>query len=50
MLKLSLNRVGDLFAKIAEAQALYLPVEKAGQVDYDKWTADVKVSMDFRNS
>ena len=50
MLKLSLNRAGELFAAIAEAQALYLPVEKAGQVDYDKWTADAKVSMDHLNT
>ena len=50
MLKLSLNRAGELFAAIAAAQALYLPVEKAGQVDYDKWTADAKVSMDHLNT
>jgi ferredoxin len=50
MLKISINRAGELFAKIAEAQSLYLPVEKAGQVDYDKWTADAKVSLNHLNT
>ena len=50
MLKLSLNRAGELFAKMAEAQSLYLPVEKAGQVDFGLWTADAKVSMNHLNT
>ncbi len=50
MLKISINRAGELFAKIAEAQSLYLPIEKAGQVDYDKWTADAKVSLNHLNT
>ncbi len=50
MLKISINRAGELFAKIAEIQSLYLPVEKAGQVDYDKWTADAKVSLNHLNT
>lgn len=50
MLKLSLNRVSELFAKIAEAQSLYLPIEKVGQVDFGRWTEDAKVSMNHLNT
>ena len=34
MKKLSMNALNTLFAKIAETQKLYLPIEKAGQVDF----------------
>jgi len=46
MLKLSMDRIGELFAKIAENQALYLPVEKAEQVNFDRWEEGAKVRLD----
>lgn len=50
MLKLSMERVGELFSAIAEQQALYLPIESAGQVNFDKWSADQKVRLDVLNT
>ena len=46
MKKLSMNSLNDLFAKIAEEQKLYLPIEKAGQVDFYEWNENEKVRLD----
>ena len=46
MLKLSMDRIGELFAKIAENQTLYLPIEKAEQVNFDRWEEGAKVRQD----
>ena len=46
MKKIALNELSALFAKIAEEQMLYLPVECAGQVDFGLWTEDAKVRLD----
>ena len=46
MKKLSMNALNTLFAKIAETQKLYLPIEKAGQVDFFEWNENEKVRLD----
>ena len=46
MKKLSMNALSTLFAKIAETQKLYLPIEKAGQVDFFEWNENEKVRLD----
>ena len=46
MKKLSMNALNALFAKIAETQKLYLPIEKAGQVDFFEWNENEKVRLD----
>ena len=38
--------LNTLFAKIAETQKLYLPIEKAGQVDFYEWNENEKVRLD----
>ena len=45
MKKLSLNKLNDLFAAVAEKQALYLPVDnKAGQAEFRTWEQGVEMS------
>ena len=46
MLRLSLDRLGELYAAVAAKQGLYLPIEKADQVDFARWTPDAKVRLD----
>ena len=45
MKKLSLNKLNDLFAAVAEKQALYLPVDnKAGQAEFTAWEEGMEMS------
>ena len=45
MKKLSLNKLNDLFAAVAQNQALYLPVDnKAGQAEFTAWEQGVEMS------
>ena len=45
MKKLSLNKLNDLFAAVAEKQALYLPVDnKAGQAEFTAWEQGMEMS------
>ncbi len=45
MKKLSLNKLKDLFAAVAQNQALYLPVDnKAGQAEFRVWEQGVEMS------
>ena len=46
MRKLSLDRLDALFAAVAGAQDLYLPLERAGQVDFGLWDPEAKVRLD----
>ena len=46
MKKISMNSLNSLFAAIAREQKLYLPIEKAGQVDYYEWNENEKVRLD----
>ena len=43
---LPMERISELFAAVAEKQGLYLPVEKAGKVDFARWDADAVVRLD----
>ena len=45
MLKISVNKIDELFAKIAETQALYIPSDnKDGSAEYTRWSEGVKYS------
>jgi len=45
MKKLSINKLNDLFAAVAEKQALYLPVNnEAGQAEFTAWKQGVEMS------
>ena len=45
MLKISLERLEELFALIAEKQTLYIPADnKDGNAEYTKWESGVKLS------
>ena len=46
MKKLSMNALNGFFAKIAEKQELYLPIEKAGVVNFYPWTEGETVRLD----
>ena len=46
MKKLSLNAINAFFARISADRKLYLPIEKAGQVDFYEWNAGEKVRLD----
>ena len=37
MMKISLKNLPELYAFIAKTNDLYLPIFKAGQVDFAKW-------------
>lgn len=37
MLKCSLDKIGEVFSKIAETASLYLPVDTDGRANYKKW-------------
>lgn len=50
MLKISLDRLSELFALLSEQKDLYVPVEKAGQVDFKKWNAGAAVRLDQLNT
>lgn len=46
MIKISREKLNSVFDKIAEDKDLYLPIEKAGEVNYDKYEKGAKVSLD----
>ena len=46
MLKLPMNRIGELFSKISAGRALYLPIEAGGQVNFGLWTGRETVRLD----
>ena len=46
MLKIAKERLNDLYAKIAETQGLYIPVKKAGEVNYAVWGEGKEVSLE----
>lgn len=46
MKKLPMSSLNALFASISETQQLYLPIEKAGQVDFYEWNENEKVRLD----
>ncbi len=46
MMKISLTRLDSLFELISQGKTLYLPIEKAGQVQFYQWSAGEKVRLD----
>jgi len=46
MKKINKAELGKLFARIALAQSLYLPVKAAGKTNYAVWTDDAEVDLD----
>jgi heterodisulfide reductase subunit C len=47
MLKLSMDRIGELFGRIASDRTLYLPVESGPQANFDRWTPESVVRLDL---
>ena len=45
MLKIKLENLNALYAKIAEKLDLFLPVVKAGELNYDKWEEGAEVNL-----
>ena len=46
MLKIAKERLNDLYAKIAQTQGLFIPVKKAGEVNYAVWSEGKEVSLE----
>ena len=45
MIKISREKLNSVYDKIAEQQDLYLPIEKAGEVNFDKYVKGANVSL-----
>ena len=50
MFKISLDRLGDLFAGISQNKTLYLPVEREGLTEFGQWTPEASVRLDYLNT
>ena len=46
MLKIAKERLNDLYAKIAASMGLYIPVKRAGEVNYAVWEEGNEVSLE----
>ena len=46
MLKIAKERLNDLYAKINESMGLFIPVKKAGEVNYNVWGEGKEVSLE----
>ena len=46
MFKIRKENLNDLYAKISESMGLYIPVKKAGEVNYDVWCEGKEVSLE----
>ena len=46
MLKIAKERLNDLYAKINESMGLYIPIKKAGEVNYHIWGEGKEVSLE----
>ncbi len=46
MLKIAKERLNELYAKIAETQGLFIPIKKAGEVNYAVWGEGKEVSLE----
>ena len=47
MLKIAKERLNELYAKINESFGLFLPVKKAGEVNYEVWKDGKEVSLEM---
>ena len=50
MLRIAIDRLPELFAKMAESKVLYLPIEKNDQVEFYPWNENEKVRLDKLNT
>jgi len=50
MFRISLDRLGDLFAGIAQNRVLYLPIERGGVVNFGEWTPEAPVCLNYLNT
>jgi ferredoxin len=50
MLKLSMDRIDELFRKLAQGRTLYLPVEDGDQVTFGQWTPEAAVNLSQLNT
>ena len=46
MLKIAKDRLNELYARISETQGLFLPIKKAGEVNYAVWGEGKEVSLE----
>ncbi len=46
MLKIAKERLNDLYAKISESLGLYIPIKKAGEVNYNVWGGGKEVCLE----
>ncbi len=46
MLKIAKERLNELYAKISESMGLFLPIKKAGEVNYAVWGEGKEVSLE----
>ncbi|MBQ8685931.1 MAG: 4Fe-4S dicluster domain-containing protein [Clostridia bacterium] len=46
MLKIAKERLNELYAKIAESMGLFIPIKKAGEVNYHVWGEGKEVSLE----
>ena len=46
MLKISKERLNEVYAKISESKGLYIPVKNAGEVNYAIWNEGSEVSLE----
>ena len=46
MFKIAKERLNELYAKIAETQGLFIPIKKAGEVNYAVWGEGKEVSLE----
>ena len=45
MLKIAKNRLNELYAKIDETMGLFIPIKRAGEVNYAVWKDGKEVSF-----
>ena len=50
MLRIAVDRLPELFAKMAESKVLYLPIEKNDQVEFYPWNENETVRLDKLNT
>ena len=46
MLKIAKEKLNDLYAKISETMGLFIPIKKAGEVNYAVWSEGKEVSLE----
>ena len=46
MFKIAKENLNDLYAKISETMGLFIPIKKAGEVNYAVWAEGKEVSLE----